>query len=65
MTLRRGDPYANVRAQCSNRETYENYFKLLKQVLDEHGLTHKPGQMYNCDESGMPFDDRPLNVVKR
>ena len=63
MTLRRGDPYANVRAQCSNRGTYESYFKLLKQVLDEHGLTDKPGQIYNCDESGMPFDARPLNVI--
>jgi len=39
------------------------YFQLLKEVLDKHGLEHKPGQIYNCDESGMPFDARPLNVV--
>ena len=32
-------------------------------VLDEHDLTHKPGKIYNCDESGMPYDVRPLNVV--
>ncbi len=34
MTVRRGDPYATVRANCSNRETY---FKLL---INEYALTH-------------------------
>ena len=63
LTLRKGDAYANVRADCTNRETFEKYFQLLKEVLDKHGLEHKPGQIYNCDESGMPFDARPLNVV--
>ena len=39
------------------------YLELLKKVLDEHDLTDKPGQIYTCDETGMPFDARPLNVV--
>ena len=63
LTLRKGDAYASIRADCTNREKFENYFLLLKEVLDKHDLEHKPGQIYNCDESGMPFDARPLNVV--
>ena len=36
ITIRRGDPYATIRANCSNQETYKGYFKLLKEVLPPH-----------------------------
>ena len=34
-------------------------------MFEEHGLEHKPGQIYNYSESGilMPFDTQPLNVI--
>ena len=63
-TLCRGDWDANVCANCSNREmTYRNYFEVLKKVLDKHDLTDKPGQIYNCNETGIVFATHPLSVV--
>ena len=39
-----------------DREAIENYFKFLKEVLDEHALLEKPAQIYNVDESSIPLD---------
>ena len=50
----------------ANHEVFVNYFKLLKSVLEEHGLIDKPSQIYNCDESGIPLEHKmPKTVVKR
>ena len=46
-----------------DREAIENYFKFLKEVLDEHALLEKPAQIYNVDESSIPLDHRPPHVV--
>ena len=40
----------------NNSEELENYFELLKDVLEENNLMDKPSQIYNVDESGMPLD---------
>ena len=47
----------------ADRGAIENYFKLPKEVLDEHALLEKPAQIYNVDESGIPVDHRPPHVV--
>jgi len=46
-----------------DRGAIENYFKVLKEVLDKHALLEKPAQIYNVDESGIPLDHRPPHVV--
>ena len=46
-----------------NKEALNNYFKLLKEVMEENDLMDKPGQIYNVDESGMPLDHRPPRVL--
>ncbi len=43
----------------------EQYFSLLKDVLDEHELHSAPAQVYNIDESGIPFDYKVPNVVAK
>ena len=48
-----------------NRETINQYFDLLKNVLDEYDLLASPAQIYNVDESGMPFDFKTPNVVAK
>ena len=45
-----------------SKEAIENYFKLLKDVLEDFGQLNKPSQIYNVDESGMHLDHV---VVKR
>ena len=63
LSLRRGDSTAHSCMDAINKETLSHYFKLLKDVLDECGLLDNPAQIYNVDESGVPFDFKTPNVV--
>ncbi len=65
LSLRKGDATANVRMDCVNPEAIGSYFDLLKEVLQEHNLMESPGQIYNVDETGMPFDHRPPKVITK
>ena len=46
-----------------NKQTIEQYFSLLHDTLTTHNLLNKPSQIYNIDESGMPFHPWPPKVV--
>ena len=63
LTLRKGDPTANVRMDSVNKETMTNYFSMLKDTLTKHGLLNNPSQIYNIDETGVPLDHRPPKIV--
>ena len=57
LSLRKGDATASVRMDAMNDvEALDSYFKLLKDVMEEHGLMDQPGQIY---EPGMPLEHRP------
>ena len=42
LSLRKGDPTANVRMDCLNKETMDKYFDLLKDTLIENNLMESP-----------------------
>ena len=63
LSLRQGDSTAHVRMDAMNRETMQDYFTLLKDTLETHDLVSRPAQIYNVDESGVPFNPRPPKVV--
>ena len=63
LSLRRGDVTAHVRMDAVNSDTLKQYFTLINDVVTEHDLHSKPAQIYNVDESGIPFDPRAPNVV--
>ena len=63
MSLRQGDSTAHVRMDAMNRETMQDYFTFLKDTLETHDLVSRPAQIYNVDESGVPFNPRPPKVV--
>lgn len=63
LSLHRGDSTAHVRMDAVNGETMKHYFSLLNDVMTEHDLHSRPSQIYNVDESGIPFDPRAPNVV--
>ena len=48
-----------------NKKTMSQYFSLLKNVYDEYDLHLNPAQIYNVDESGVPFDCRAPNIVAK
>ena len=65
LSLRCGDSTAHIHMKSVNRESMESYFNLLEDTLSEHDLMNHPAQIYNMDESGMPLDARPPNVIAK
>ena len=63
LSMRKGDPTANVRMDCLTKETMDEYFQLLKDTLIENDLMDSPNQIYNVDETGMPLDHRAPKIV--
>ena len=63
ISLHSGDSTAQVRMQAINCENVEQYYDLLKEVLDEFDLENHSEQIYNMDESGIPLDPRPPKVA--
>ena len=48
-----------------NQETMDRYYSLLEDILTEHNLLDNPAQIYNMDESGMPLNPRPPNIIAK
>ena len=65
LSLCHGDSTAHICMDSMNRESMEAYFNLLEDTLKEPDLMNRPAQIYNMDESGMPLDARPPNVVAK
>ena len=46
-----------------NQETIDHYFSLLHDTLVTHDHLDKPAQLYNVDETGVPFNPCPPKIV--
>ena len=49
---------------ATNKEAIEAY-NLLEETLQKHDLSNHPAQIYNMDESGMPLDPHPPNIIAK
>ena len=65
LSLRRGDSTAHICMNSVNRESMESYFNLLEGTLSDNDLMNHQAQIYNVDESGMPLDAQPPNVIAK
>ena len=63
VTLRRAEPLSYARATASSPDTINNYFDLLEQTIEANSLSQRPGQIFNCDETGMPLSHKPPKVL--
>jgi hypothetical protein len=63
ITLRHAEPLAYARAIANNEEIIHKYFDLLQETLRDNGLTERPAQVFNCDETGMSFAPKPGKVA--
>ena len=63
ISLRHAEPLSYARAIANNPQVIEAYFNLLEKTITEYGLAHCPGQIFNCDETGMPLTQKPPRVV--
>ena len=48
-----------------NQQTLNQYFDLLEDTLTQYDLLNSPARIYNVDETGIPLDARPPNIVTR
>ncbi len=56
MVLRNASQLSAVRSKATDIDMLGRYFDLLEETLTTYDLRHKPAQIYNMDESGMPLD---------
>ena len=63
VTLRHAEPLSYARAAASSPDIINRYFDLLKDVIKVNGLSKHPGQIFNCDETGMSRSHTPPKVI--
>ena len=56
LTLWKADKLERSCAECLNPEVVKQYFKLLGDTQEKHGLKDNPRQIYNCDEMFILLD---------
>lgn len=56
-------PLSVARAVATDEHVMDRYFEMLTDTLSNNGLMHKPMQLYNCDETGMPLGAYHHKVV--
>ncbi len=56
---------ANIHFDSTRPEVIAEHFRLWEQVLNQHDLKDKPGQLYNMNESGRPISPNPPNVIAK
>ena len=62
LTLKTGESISRARQIGASVESLQNYFDILEQTLYDNDLIHRPCQIFNADETGVPLDAKPLKV---
>ena len=65
LSYRKGDPTANVRMNCLNKEVISEYFHFLTEVLTENEFLDSPSRIYDVDETGIALDGHAPRVVAK
>jgi hypothetical protein len=54
-----------IRAVATQPAIIDNWFEELAVAYNEHNLGDKPFQIFNCDESGLQFDQGKVEIICR
>ena len=63
ITLRTAVPLSYVRAMAQDQQSIDRYYDLLEETLLENDIYDKPTHLFNCDETGIPLNPKPLKAV--
>ena len=63
VTLQQAEPLSYARAVATDPAIITKYFDVLEDTLSTSGLVDKPGQIFNCDETGLPLQCNPPKIV--
>ena len=58
LSLRKVDSLERSRAEASSPGVVKNYFDLLDSTLTKNMIKTSPRQIYNCDETFLPLNER-------
>ena len=48
---------------ASDRDSIDRYYDLLEETLRSNDIYNDPTHIFNCDDTGMPLNPKPLKVV--
>lgn len=65
ITLRSAVPLSYVRAMAQDKGSIEKYFDYLEETLMENQILDDPASIFNCDETGVPLNAKPLKTVHK
>ena len=65
ITLRAAVPFSLARAMATDSEVLNKYFDMLEECLQHNKIFDTPGQIFNCDETGLPLNPMCLKVVDK
>ena len=54
LSLRSAEKLSYARLVATDPHIIDNYFDLLEQTMSEYNLFDRPGQIFNCDKTGVP-----------
>ena len=63
LTLRIAMPLSYARAMATDDEVISRYYDMLEDTLVANNMLNDPHCIYNCDETGLPLNPKPLKVV--
>lgn len=63
LTIRKPEGLSRARIDGMKREKVAEFFKTLETVVDKTNLRGRPECVYNVDETGIPLNNRPPNII--
>ena len=63
LSLRTAMSLSLARAMATDNEVLGRYYDLLEDTLVKNDLLNDPHRIYNCDETGLPLNPKPLKVI--
>ena len=63
LSLRTAAPLCIPRLQAQDPDVLNSYFNELEKTLREYDILDEPSSIFNCDESGMPLNPKPLKTI--
>lgn len=65
LSLRTPENLSAGRASCSNPAILADFYEKLEKTLVEHDLLESPDKIWNCDETGLMFVNKPSKIVSK
>lgn len=65
LSLRTPENLPAGRASCSNPAILADFYEKLKKTMIEHDLLQPPDKIWNCDETGLMFVNKPSKIASK